>query len=433
LFCTPPRDGRLMNAPRVFVAGGLRTPFTRAGGAYAARNALGLSVEVLRACEGQRLPGTSLDYLGWGQVIPDSAVSNIAREAMLDAGLDASTPAVSTVMACASSLTAALQAGAMMGRGDTHLALVGGVETMGRLPIALNEESAQRLLIAAKADPSSIVATLRTLNATDFRLPGKGWSNRTTGRSMGEHTEDLAKSFHLSRVDQDRIALSSHTRAADAWRMGFFSDLVFELDGVKQDSTVRADTSASALAALAPVFDRNNGTLTAGNSSPLTDGAAAVWVADEEGLGRLAQGLAVAEIVDWQLSAVDFAKAGMLMAPAYAIPRLLARHGLKFSDIALWEIHEAFAAQVLANIRLMSDPAFAKEQLGISSDFGKFPWERVNPNGGSLALGHPFAATGARLLSQAAKWLKDQPADTLAIVSICADGGQGAVALLRKP
>jgi acetyl-CoA C-acetyltransferase len=422
-----------MKSSPIFVAGGLRTPFARAGGVFAARNALNLSAQVLRAIETQLRPEAKIDYLGWGQVIPDPAVSNIAREAVLEAGFDPATPAVAGVMACASSLTAALQAGAMMGRGDTHLALVGGVETMGRAPIALTEASAQSLLAKAKAEPASIAASLAALTPADFRLPGKGWANRTTGRSMGEHTEDLAKAFELSRADQDSVALASHTHAASAWQSGFFSDLVFELDGLSQDNTVRADTSAEALAKLAPAFDRVSGTLTAGNSSPLTDGAAAVWIADEEGLRRLAPGLAVAEIVDWQLAAVDFLKEGMLMAPAFAIPRLLARHGLKFEDIALWEIHEAFAAQVLANVRLMSDPLFTTKRLGIAFDFGEFPWARVNPNGGSLALGHPFAATGARLLAQAAKWLMDKPAGTLAVVSICADGGQGAVALLRKP
>ena len=422
-----------MTVSRIFVAGGLRTPFARAGGIFFARNALNLSVQVLRAMDAQRQSDAKIDYLGWGQVIPDPAVSNIAREALLDAGLEPSTPAVAGVMACASSLTAALQAGALLGRGDTHLALVGGVETMGRAPIALTEESAQAILVKAKADPMSVVPALAALTVADFRLPGKGWANRTTGRSMGEHTEDLAKSFQLSRIDQDGIALASHAHAAKAWQSGFFSDLVFELDGLGQDNTVRADTSAQALAKLPPVFDRVNGTLTAGNSSPLTDGAAAVWVADEAGLGRLVPGLAVAEIVDWQLAAVDFSKEGMLMAPAFAIPRLLARHGLRFEDIALWEIHEAFSAQVLANVRLMSDPAFTTKRLGIDFEFGDFPWARVNPNGGSLALGHPFAATGARLLAQSAKWLMDKPTNTLAVVSICADGGQGAVALLRKP
>lgn len=422
-----------MTSSRIFIAGGLRTPFTRADGVFSARNALNLSAQTLRAVDQQRRPGARIDYLGWGQVIPDPAVSNIAREALIDAGLDQSIPAVAGVMACASSLTSALQAGALLGRGDTHLALVGGVETMGRAPLALTEESARTLLGKAKADPASIVASLAALTPSDFRLPGKGWANRTTGRSMGEHTEDLAKAFAISRADQDDIALSSHVHAADAWQRGFFSSLVFELDGLALDNTVRADTSAKALAGLSPAFDRANGTLTAGNSSPLTDGAAAVWVADEEGLDRLMPGLAVAELVDWQLAAVDFSTEGMLMAPAFAIPRLLARHGLRFEDVALWEIHEAFAAQVLANVRRMSDPGFTRTRLGLDFDFGVFPLHRVNPNGGSLALGHPFAATGARMLAQAAKWLMDKPAGTLAIVSVCADGGQGAVALLRTP
>ena len=422
-----------MSYPRTFVAGGLRTPFVRAGTAYGERNAMSLSVEVMRAMKAQQDATGFIDYISWSQVIPDPAISNLAREAMLDAGLDASTPAVTSIMACASSLVGALHASGMMGRGDTHLAMVGGVETMSRMPIALTEASSVELLKKAKQNPMSIVESIASLTMSDFHLPTKGWTNRITGRSMGEHTEDLAKKFELPRIEQDNVALSSHRNATHAWQTGFFKDLIVEVDGVKQDNTVRADTSAQALADLKPVFDRVNGTLTAGNSSPLTDGAAAVWIADEEGLSRLDPEIAVAEIIDWQLAAVDFQNEGMLMAPAFAIPRLLARHHLRFDDIALWEIHEAFAAQVLANIRLASDPAFTRERLNIAFDFGEFPVDRVNPNGGSLALGHPFAATGARLLSQTAKWLQDKPTGTLAVVSICADGGQGAVALLRRP
>ena len=204
-------------------------------------------------------------------------------------------------------------------------------------------------------------------------------------------------------------------------------------DGVDHDTFPRRDTSFEKLASLPPAFDRTSGkgTLTAGNSSPLTDGAASIWVGDAEGFARLGISPAV-KLIDWQIAATAIGEEGILMAPARAIPQLLARHGLTFADIDLWEIHEAFAAQVLANIRAASDPAYRKARARVDVDLGVFPWERVNPNGGSLSIGHPFAATGARILSQAAKEQSWRQAGARAIVSICADGGQGTVALLER-
>lgn len=212
---------------------------------------------------------------------------------------------------------------------------------------------------------------------------------------------------------------------------GFFDDLVIPVGEFKRDTIPRSDTTAEKLAGLKPVFDRSDaGTLTAGNSSPLTDGAAGVWVADGEGLKRLGAASAV-KLVDWQLAAMDYKEEGILMAPARAIPQLLARHGLRFEDVALWEIHEAFAAQVLANVQAITDPEYRRTKAGVDVDLGAFPWERLNPNGGSLALGHPFGATGARILSQAVKELSALSSGAYAIVSVCADGGQGSVALLQ--
>jgi acetyl-CoA C-acetyltransferase len=252
--------------------------------------------------------------------------------------------------------------------------------------------------------------------------------------SMGEHTEITAKEWRISRDAQDRIALASHERAVAAWNRGFFDDLVIEVAGVRRDTLPRADTSLDKLAALKPAFDRQSGqgTLTAGNSSPLTDGAAGVWVATREGLARLPPATPRARLVDFELAAVDFRREGLLMAPAFAIPRLLARHGLAYADIDLWEIHEAFAAQVAFHVKALEDPRFLRERAGIDAALGAFPRERINPNGGSVALGHPFGATGARILSQAVKELATREPGTRAIVSICADGGLGSVALLES-
>jgi acetyl-CoA C-acetyltransferase len=250
---------------------------------------------------------------------------------------------------------------------------------------------------------------------------------------MGEHTEDMAKSWNIGRQEQDELALQGHQRVVAAQDRGFFADLIVPLDGITKDHFPRRDTSIEKLAKLKPVFDRSSGrgTLTAGNSSPLTDGAAAIWVATEEGLDRLPGGLPRARLVDFEIAAVDIFNEGLLMAPVSAIPRVLARHGLKFDDISLWEIHEAFSAQVLCHIKALEDKNFVREKAGVEHIFGSFPRDRMNPNGGSVALGHPFAATGARILSQALKELAPLPKGSRAIVSICADGGLGTVALLE--
>jgi len=376
---------------------------------------------------------TRPDFLVWGQVIPDPLVSNIARELVFEAGLDPAVPAFSTVLACSSSFVGVIAAAGMVGRGGTHLALVGGAETMSHVPIALRAEIADRVIGQFARDPAGAAAALASLTAADFDLPIHGWANRQSGRSQGEHTEDTAKRFGISRAEQDGRALASHQGAIAGQDQGFFADLIVPVAGVDHDTIARRDTSLEKLASLPPAFDRTSGagSLTAGNSSPLTDGAAAIWVGDREGLERLGAPPAV-RLVDWEIAAMDFHQEGILMAPARAIPRLLARHGLAFADIALFEIHEAFAAQVLANIKMASDPDYRREKAGVDRDLGSFPFERLNPHGGSLAIGHPFAATGARILSQAAKELAALPAGARALVSVCADGGQGTVALLQR-
>jgi acetyl-CoA C-acetyltransferase len=244
----------------------------------------------------------------------------------------------------------------------------------------------------------------------------------------------MAKSWNIGRREQDELALQSHQRAIAAQDRGFFADLIIPVDGITQDHFPRRDTSMEKLAKLKPAFDRTSGrgTLTAGNSSPLTDGAAAIWVATDEGLSRLPSAAPHARLLDFEMAAVDPFNEGLLMAPVTAIPRLLARRGLKFDDIALWEIHEAFSAQVLCHIKGLEDKNFVREKAGVEHTFRSFPRDRMNPNGGSVPLGHPFGATGARILSQAVKELATLPKSSRAIVSICADGGLGTVALLEN-
>jgi len=413
----------------IYLVPGIRSPFVKAGSYFADLNALQLSAPIVTAMAERASP----DLLIWGQVIPDPTVSNIARELVFEAKLDPEVPAFSDVMACSTSFMGVIAAAGMLGRGSIHLALVGGVETMSHKPIALKAAVADKIAQLATHDIAGAAKAIEATTVADFDLPVGGWTNRISGRSMGEHTEDTAKLYKISRDAQDDLALASHQNAVRGRDTdGFFDDLVMKMHGVDCDTIPRNATSKEKLASLPTVFDRGpEGSLTAGNSSPLTDGAGSIWVADAAGWERLGKPPAV-RLVDWEIAAMSYSVEGILMAPARAIPRLLARHQLKASDIAVWELHEAFAAQVLANIQQVMDPAYRREKAKVDFDLGTFPRERLNRHGGSLAIGHPFAATGARILSQAAKELFAQPAGAKAVVSVCADGGQGTVALLER-
>ncbi len=375
-----------------------------------------------------------IDFGVWGSVVVNLAYANLAREIWLDSKLDPHVPTFTTVMQCSSSMVAAFEAAGMLGQRRSALALVGGVESMTRVEFGLgmNLSVWLRRLFQARSTRERL-RVLRRLRPSDIRLYVPEVKNRVTGRSMGEHTEDMAKDWSITREEEDALALESHRRAIAAQDRGFFDDLIVLLDGVTKDHFPRRDTSLEKLARLKPVFDRasGHGTITAGNSSPLTDGAAGLWVATDEGLARLPVTTPRVRLVDFEMAAVDIFHEGLLMAPATAIPRLLARHGLKYEDIALWEIHEAFSAQVACHIKALQDKDFVRAKAGIENTFGRFPVERMNPNGGSVALGHPFAATGARILSQAVKELAAMAQGSRAIVSICADGGLGTVALLE--
>ena len=413
-----------------YLVPGLRTPFVKAGTFFGKNTALELSAPIAAAMNAKARP----DVMVWGQVIPDPSLSNIARELVFEAKLSPELPAFSDVMACSTSFVGTIFSAGMVGRSDMHLALVGGVETMSHVPIALKQQTADKIVGLFPKNPAGALEVVQNVKPDDFNLPIHGWANRISGRSMGEHTEDTAQKFGILREDQDKRSLASHQGAIKGQDDGFFRDLILPFGGVDHDTIPRRDTSLEKLASLKPAFDHSGkGTLTAGNSSPNTDGAASIWVADAEGLARLGNPPKV-KLVDWEIAATNYLEEGegILMAPARAIPRLLARNRLKATDIALWEIHEAFAAQVLANVKMALDPDYRRDKAKVDWDIGPFPWERVNPHGGSLALGHPFAATGARILSQAAKELGAMPVGSRAIVSVCADGGQGTVALLER-
>ncbi len=417
----------------IWLAAGVRTPFAKVDGALQAFDAIELSVPVARHMAGL-LNGGRPDFAVWGAVVPSLQWSNIAREVLMDAGIDATVPAFSTVMACSTSMIGAIEAAGMIDGETYNLALVGGVDSLSRVQIGLGQRLSDWLRKFQQARSlGQRIDQVTHVQFRDLRLFIPAIANRTTGLSMGEHTEVTAKEWQIGRVEQDEIALTSHRSSVAAWQRGFFDDLVIPIGDVKRDTIPRHDTSLEKLARLAPTFDRTSGkgTLTAGNSSPLTDGAAAIWVASSKGLARLPAKTPRVKLIDWEIASVDFRVEGLLMAPAFAIPRLLARHELGYGDIALWEIHEAFAAQVAFHLKALQDTNFLRDRAKVARDFGAFPRERLNPNGGSTALGHPFGATGARIVSQAVKELAALPGGSRAIVSICADGGLGTVLLLE--
>ena len=414
----------------IWLAAGVRTPFVKVDGPFAHLDAIALSLPVAKSMLALARP----DFVVWGTVAPNLTWSNIGREVLMDAGADATIPSFSTVMACSTSMVGAFEAAGMIGA-DRSLALVGGVESMSRIQIGLSQTLSD--WVRGFQRTKSAGQVLDHLVAFNFNAPKlyiPSVTNRTSHMSMGEHTEITVKQWKIDRETQDQLALASHQGAIKGQDSGFFRSLIIPTEGVDHDTIPRRDTSLEKLARLKPVFDTTSGhgTLTAGNSSPLTDGAASLWVGSDAGMARLPADLPKARLVDYEVSAVDFRTEGLLMAPGYAVPRVLARHGLKYADIQLWELHEAFSGQVAFHLKAWEDEGFLRDKVGVEPNFGPFPRERLNPNGGSVALGHPFGATGARILSQAVKELAALPPGSRAIVSICADGGQGTVALLES-
>ncbi|MDX2218032.1 MAG: acetyl-CoA C-acyltransferase [Burkholderiales bacterium] len=418
-----------MKSPTYLIPG-LRTPFCKVDGPLKSLDTIQMSVPVAQAMATQV---DRADLMIWGTVIPSLRWSNLAREVLLDAKLDATTPAYSTVQACSTSMVGVFEAAGML-NDHTQLAMVGGVEAMSRVQIGLTQGMSDWLRAVMQA--KTFGQRLDALTGITLGLDIPSVKNRVTGKSMGEHCEEMAQLWQIKRDAQDRIAFESHKRAVAAMSAGFFDDLVISVNSTSKDGIPRPDTSMERLSMLKPAFDRSGaGTITAGNASPLTDGAAAIWVANETGMKRITGNANIrntVKLLDYEIAGVDIFKEGLLMAPAYAIPRLLARNNLRLDGIDLWEIHEAFAAQVLCNVTAIENDAFVREKAGVNHDLGKFPWERLNPNGGSVAIGHPFGATGARILSQAAKELAAMGPGKRAVVSICADGGLGTVALLES-
>ncbi len=420
---------------RVAILGGVRIPFARGNGAYAqAGNQEMLTATLRGLVERFGLRGQALGEVAAGAVTKHSNQWNLTRESVLDSGLAPLTPAVDLQRACATSLEAAILIGNEIALGQIEAGVAGGVDSVSDPPVVF-PKSFQRLLLRSYRGKSLAARTLPWLGLRPrhFRPVLPGISEPRTGLSMGESTELMVKTWGISREDQDRLALQSHRNAASAYAEGFYDELVRPHLGLARDDNIRADTSLARLAALPPVFDRSAaGTLTAGNSTPMTDGAAAVLLASEDWARE--RGLPVlAHLAYVRAAAVDYVGGGegLLMAPAYAVPRLLDDAGLRLQDFDYYEIHEAFAGQVLCTLKAWNDPAFCRDALGRNEILGPIERAKLNVKGGSLAIGHPFAATGARIVATLAKLLSQANAKR-GLISICTAGGMGVSAILER-
>jgi acetyl-CoA C-acetyltransferase len=411
----------------IWIASGLRTPFAKVGKELKDVGALALSASVMNKMKEQQ--GADPNYVFWGTVVPNLSYSNVSREALMESNLSEEVISISTTLACSTSLVAAIEAASMIS--EDEIAIAGGVESMSNTQLGLSTKTSNWVkdFFASK----DFVSKLQKIGGLfQFRLFIPSGKNRSTGKSMGEHAEITAQRLGIERRDQDELALKSHQNYFKAKGRGFYDDLVFSEFGLDSDAIPRKDSNLDKLATLKPVFDTKSGkgSLTAGNSTLFTDGAASVWIAGKNAINSIKSPYKV-KMIDWEMAGVNIAKEGILMSPSFAIPRLLERHKLKYDDIDLWEIHEAFASQVLATIINLENPDHIKK-TGAKSDFGLFPMNRLNPNGSSIAIGHPFGATGARILSQATKELALRGKGKKAIISVCADGGLGAVMLIES-
>ncbi|WJM98103.1 acetyl-CoA C-acetyltransferase [Pseudomonas defluvii] len=419
---------------RVAIIGGNRIPFARANGPYAkASNQDMLTATLEGLIERFSLHGVRLGEVAAGAVLKHSRDFNLARECVLGSRLSAQTPAYDVQQACGTGLEAALLVANKIALGQIECGVAGGVDTTSDAPIAVSEGLRRILLQANRAKGTG--EKLKALLQLRFRhlkpeLPRNG--EPRTGLSMGQHCELMARTWQIERLAQDELALRSHQNLAASFAEGWHDDLLTPFLGLNRDQNLRPDLTLDTLAALKPVFDRSSqGSLTAGNSTPLTDGASVVLLGSEAWAQE--RGLPVmAWLVDGESAAVDFVRGqeGLLMAPAYAVPRLLARNGLSLQDFDYYEIHEAFAAQVLCTLKAWEDPVYCRDRLGLEAPLGRIDRSKLNVKGSSLAAGHPFAATGGRILANMAKLLA-HAGKGRGLISICAAGGQGVTAIIE--
>jgi acetyl-CoA C-acetyltransferase len=420
----------------VAILGGVRIPFCRQNTAYADVGNLGMSVRTLGALvERFGLHGQQLGEVAMGAVIKHSSDWNLGREAALSSGLSPLTPGITLQRACGTSLDSIITIANKISLGQIDSGIGGGSDTTSEVPIVYGKKLRARLLAANRA--KTMQDKLKTLASrfkfAELKPEFPGVAEPRTGKSMGDHCEDMAKEWNISRDSQDELAVSSHKKLAAAYGRGFFDDLIAPFRGQQRDNILRPDTSLEKLATLKPAFDKvsGRGTLTAANSTPLTDGAAAVLLASEE-WARTHGHEPLAYLRDAQVAAVDFVHGeGLLMAPTIAVPEMLKRQGLTLQDFDFYEIHEAFAAQVLCTLRAWESEEYCRNRLGLDAPLGRIDPAKMNPNGSSLATGHPFAATGARIVATAAKELK-QRGGGRCLISICTAGGMGVVAIVER-
>lgn len=426
----------MLHGRPVAVLGGARIPFCRQNTAYTDVGNLGMSVRTLGAVvEKFGLHGQQLGEVAMGAVLKHSSDWNIGREATLSSGLSPLTPGITLQRACGTSLDTIITVANKISTGQIEVGIGGGSDTTSDVPIVYGQKFRRRLLSVAAAK-TTMDKLARFTNGFSFKelkpeLPGVG--EPRTGKSMGEHCEDMAKEWKIDRESQDAWAVSSHHKLAAAYERGFFDDLVVGFRGVSRDNILRADSSLEKLASLKPAFDRTSGrgTLTAGNSTPLTDGASACLIASDEWAAQHGHEV-LCHIRDAHVAAVDFVHGeGLLMAPTVAVAEMLKRNNLTLQDFDIYEIHEAFAAQVLCTLRAWESADYCKTRLGLDAPLGSIDPAKINPVGSSLAAGHPFAATGARVVATAAKQLKERGGGRC-LVSICTAGGMGVVAILER-
>ncbi|WP_312405759.1 acetyl-CoA C-acetyltransferase [Pseudomonas rhodesiae] len=420
---------------RVAIIGANRIPFARSNGPYAtASNQAMLTAALEGLIERYNLHGLRLGEVAAGAVLKHSRHFNLTRECVLGSRLSPQTPAYDIQQACGTGLEAALLVANKIALGQIECGIAGGVDTTSDAPIGVNEGLRKILLQANRsksmADKLKVLLQLRPHHLKP-ELPRNG--EPRTGLSMGQHCELMAQTWQIPRAEQDQLALESHQKMAAAYAEGWHDDLITPFLGLTRDNNLRPDLTLEKLAALKPAFERSEkGTLTAGNSTPLTDGASLVLLgseawAQERGLPILAY------LRDGEAAAVDFVNGaeGLLMAPVYAVPRLLARNGLTLQDFDYYEIHEAFAAQVLCTLRAWEDADYCKTRLGLDAPLGAIDRSRLNVKGSSLAAGHPFAATGGRIVANLAKLL-ETAGKGRGLISVCAAGGQGVTAIIER-
>ncbi len=420
---------------RVAVIGGNRIPFARSNTVYATasnQDMLTAALDGLVARYG--LEGERLGEVVAGAVLKHSSDFNLTRESVLGSRLSAETPATDIQQACGTGLQAAIQVANKIALGQIEAGVAGGVDTTSDAPIAVGEGLRTKLLEANRAkDVKGRLAALAKVRPQDLipSIPQNG--EPRTGLSMGEHAALTALEWQVGREEQDELAATSHQRLAAAYDAGFMDDLLTPFRGLERDQNLRPDSTAEKLGKLKPAFGKGEAaTMTAGNSTPLTDGASTVLLASEE--YAKAKGLPVlAYFTAYETAAVDYVHGGegLLMAPAYAMARMLTREGHSLQDFDFYEIHEAFASQVLSTLKAWEDPVFCKERLGLDAPLGSIDRTKLNVHGSSLAAGHPFAATGGRIVANLGKLL-DQAGSGKGLISVCAAGGQGVTAILEK-